>query len=702
MLLLAQGLLASQIKLSFAEVAQSSDLIFIGTVESQVSRFNDQRTFIITEVLFTDIMLVHGTQRSTQSNEDHIVLQHAGGCVGDLCLKVSVAPSFQTGHRYLLFVSDDGKTYVNPMIGGTQGIFEVIKDEATGTEFVLTAGRRLVRGADIRGLNSGTSRVAAMRKGIPIYDTQRSEAIGRPLPAPIPNTLEDSASPALIQKELSGDEGKPGSFHLSDFINYIRDMGLNTQLMTRALKREDTGIPPSEWVNEMEGTVCEATGTWDVDDNEYLPDNTRTPSGGTLGYCGYHTLPFIMKAVPADWWSYDTFEASRQTWNWFMGIYQKLASDGKYGHNSKNEVCGWVSDADMFRIYGVHWNGYLGWAHSWWRAGSPCGRLLESDVLFNPTYDWTDNEAAAWGNADLILLRPVAMHEMAHTWGMQRGEAGQWGYYESYDYDRLTVVHSYNHNIIEDGRGIHAVDAFCLRRNYSSRTSILNTVDVGVESYYADNGLHNATADKSSYYPGDPISLNHITVENNSYNAVSEVRVRFYLSTDRTITTDDYRIGTFWNWESFAGESRSVFNIDSTIPDNVPAGTYYIGIMVTVNGDKQDDYTINNRTSFFSTISIKARSSGGNDDDGKPGGCFIATAAFGSLLHPHVSTLRSFRDTFLLHNEAGRNFVNAYYRYSPFWAGIISTRPSLKRLVQVGLQPLIGLSQILLTLETWF
>lgn len=45
--------------------------------------------------------------------------------------------------------------------------------------------------------------------------------------------------------------------------------------------------------------------------------------------------------------------------------------------------------------------------------------------------------------------------------------------------------------------------------------------------------------------------------------------------------------------------------------------------------------------------------------------CFIATAAYGSVLDPHIDVLRWFRDTYLLESSWGRGFVRYYYRHSP-------------------------------------
>ncbi|MEJ2269973.1 MAG: choice-of-anchor Q domain-containing protein [Desulfobulbaceae bacterium] len=77
---------------------------------------------------------------------------------------------------------------------------------------------------------------------------------------------------------------------------------------------------------------------------------------------------------------------------------------------------------------------------------------------------------------------------------------------------------------------------------------------------------------------------------------------------------------------------------------------------------------------------------------GSGGGCFIATAAYGSYWEPHVMTLRQFRDEYLLTNKLGTNFVEAYYKYSPPLADYIAEYDGLRTAVRIGLAPLVGFS----------
>lgn len=78
----------------------------------------------------------------------------------------------------------------------------------------------------------------------------------------------------------------------------------------------------------------------------------------------------------------------------------------------------------------------------------------------------------------------------------------------------------------------------------------------------------------------------------------------------------------------------------------------------------------------------------------KAGGCFIATAAYGTPIAAEIQSLREFRDEYLLTNPVGKAFVDFYYRISPPIAEFITEHPSLKPVVRAGLVPAVAMSTI--------
>jgi len=114
--------------------------------------------------------------------------------------------------------------------------------------------------------------------------------------------------------------------------------------------------------------------------------------------------------------------------------------------------------------------------------------------------------------------------------------------------------------------------------------------------------------------------------------------------------------------------------------------------------DAEEDAINNDRGCLWAIIRIDSD----GDSDGHStwivASCFIATAAYGSPLDPHVKILRKFRDNHLLTNKLGRRFVRIYYSYSPAIADYISKHDTLKAITRFTLSPIIGLSWVSLKL----
>jgi len=76
------------------------------------------------------------------------------------------------------------------------------------------------------------------------------------------------------------------------------------------------------------------------------------------------------------------------------------------------------------------------------------------------------------------------------------------------------------------------------------------------------------------------------------------------------------------------------------------------------------------------------------------GGCFVATATYGTPMAQEIQILREFRDEYLLANPVGQALTDLYYRVSPRIADFINEHPSLKPIVMAGLLPAVAMSAV--------
>lgn len=115
----------------------------------------------------------------------------------------------------------------------------------------------------------------------------------------------------------------------------------------------------------------------------------------------------------------------------------------------------------------------------------------------------------------------------------------------------------------------------------------------------------------------------------------------------------------------------------SSILENLKPGTFYYVRAYALDS--------NGKVHYGNQVGVKTADS-----------CFIATAAYGTLLHPYVKVLRSFRDQYMVTNLIGNNLVNLYYHYSPPVADYIAARPFVRGVVRVALLPVVGMGWLVL------
>jgi hypothetical protein len=614
----ANAVRANEIKVPFAEVAQTANLIFIGTVESQSARMNDNRSMIFTDVTFADVEVVNATSLSKQKQASRVQLTFPGGTMDGIAISLSDSPRVEAGRRYVLFAFDDGIVYMSPLVGGSQGLFEVVRDGQTGEEFVLTAGRHAVLEVEGQDLVSSSARVAAVEGGRIVPESGRDSHKAGVEP-PVSADGVRATQPVFGK---GGADARP--LTLRGFVDQIRTVSLKTTLTERKLRFGDAG----QFLTMVDGKVVAESlkqrsprpvnaGSESTEAGAFkLPEiplaggasapaagrssamsaNEKT-RGSDLGTCGYQNLYIVMEQYPTGWVEWDIANECMFTWNLSRDVFRYVPDDGTFDDNNDvNEFGGYPDSTILMNIYGFAWGGSsLGKTIS--RSFPDCGRIVEADVFLNPAASWSNDPISALGTEDVHLIRPALMHELGHVWGEQRGD-------EAYDYDVPTVMHGASEEIGEDGWGVHAADAWLIRALYDYQDV---GADVGVESYYAEDGLNNSTITGGVFLPGDLITLGKVTVENMSNFPIQNVNVRFYLSTNRVITTGDRQMGSNWSFAVFGAEDISVFDYPLTIPSDMPPGTYFVGAIVTINGFEDDNYVSNNATFFMDTVTVLQR-----------------------------------------------------------------------------------------------
>lgn len=200
---------AMYLYMPFDDIIKKADVIFLAKVTDQTSRYGSaEKKMIFTDVSFDVVNLIYKSEKSEPiiANRNSIMLTFAGGSVEGEAIWVSDVPSFETGSTYLIFTLMDGKTYASPIVGGYQGLFNVITDEETGQNYALTYGKRgiieikdgdVVTTPPVAKIKGGLIEKALQKSSVKFHDVA-------PAPAQGMDQTKVSASVSPVAAEMPG------------------------------------------------------------------------------------------------------------------------------------------------------------------------------------------------------------------------------------------------------------------------------------------------------------------------------------------------------------------------------------------------------------------------------------------------------------------------------------------------------------------
>jgi hypothetical protein len=232
------------------------------------------------------------------------------------------------------------------------------------------------------------------------------------------------------------------------------------------------------------------------------------------------------------------------------------------------------------------------------------------------------------------------------------------------------------------------------------RINLQNVINKGTATIYHDQDYtFHHTGDSKTYYFQTPITANPVKVTLVWTDAPGAVGASPALVNDLNLTVvsngKTYRGNVFSaGWSTTGGNHDALNNIENVFVQS-PGAT--VKITVTAANIAGDGVPYNNNPADQDFALIINNAIEPPLPGGGPGGCFIATAAFGSPMAGQVKILRQFRDGCLLTNAMGRKFVAWYYRHSPAAASYIQDKPYVKAALRLALYPLIGFSFLLIS-----
>lgn len=258
-----------------------------------------------------------------------------------------------------------------------------------------------------------------------------------------------------------------------------------------------------------------------------------------------------------------------------------------------------------------------------------CGTFTEADVVMSDAFLDSNNPLGRVWSTDRpentetdpsIFFQATATHELGHSMGFHHNfrNISVMNYYQDYASQYISRADLLEARAHFPGRVITLTDlgTYPFRYDPAGQPATPSVGDIPASR--GEDAVSLTTASPSTVAPGAGLQIKNWTLENLSTSTVTNARLRFYLSTDRNITTSDIYLGgvlysNFTTWSDSANGGCGSFNNDCTftVPANTPIGSYYVGA-IAMYGDSlaQDGVSYNNSWSLPDRISVSTSSGG--------------------------------------------------------------------------------------------
>ena len=398
----------------------------------------------------------------------------------------------------------------------------------------------------------------------------------RPSFSPVTGMYQGSFSAKNFNSAEQRNRNKPISFQ--NFISIVKQEIPNA----KSKPLPDRSVPSNlRQFNhkDLPSKIYDPSPVSPSENNNVTIPRSRTGSDGNgeishnFIYESKQPAPIVFSPLPEsfNFAPYDQYQMSY--WNKYSKIFQiKENVDKKWGwRNGRNDIAGFMSSADMERIFGSPW-GENNLAVTWVRSNDS-NVIIEADIAFNKKFDWTTDGLSTYRNSNLINFNDTCLHELGHAWGLD------------HNFNEISVMNYMPHKYSAYER-LYADDIMAIRQAFPS--NVVARTDLGVHLYYSSGEKEVSEADVTvDVSSGGNLTVNNYIIENVGTNTISSPTIEWFLTPKINSFDNAINLGlvTYSSLNSNQRFTRTSVERTLKIPSNVQAGQYYLAASVRLEED---------------------------------------------------------------------------------------------------------------------